>query len=151
MRVKRLIAGALVITAAGFGWTMNTEGTENRTHELVADFGRGETPAVGYTDAIAQAVALLENNPSYVIVIEGHSGTRGPDSATMAMSERRAARVLDDLEDAGIELPRTRVFAKGESEPLPQFDGEADNAYQARLNRVELYIIHENIDPESVL
>lgn len=151
MLLKRLIAGTILVATGAFAWSMNALGTENQTEILVAQFSRGDTPGLGYQAVLQTAAEHLNDNPSYVLVIEGHTGTRGPAANNLELSEQRARRVAADLRRLGIDQNRVFVYAVGEDQPLAQMDGESDSAYQTRLNRVEIYIIHESLDQEDVL
>jgi outer membrane protein OmpA-like peptidoglycan-associated protein len=148
MLKNRLIASLLALTAAGFGWQMNELGVENKTQTLAASFASGDRPSTDYTPTLAQVVELLERNPSYQVLIEGHAGTRGPDAANFAVSEKRSERAANDLRRLGIKTDRMVVAAAGETQPLAQLDGENDTTYQRRLGRVEFVIFHQAIDPE---
>jgi hypothetical protein len=151
MNLQRGLAAALILGSLGFAVTMNDIGKANQSHTFMADFSRGDTPGVGYTQVIANTVNLLENNDNYVVVLEGHAGTRGPSAANLALSERRTERMSADLQDAGIVPDRIITYSKGEDEPLTQTDGENDGKFQARLGRVEIYVIHNKIDKDTIL
>lgn len=151
MLIKRLLAGTVFASTAVFAVAMNAIGVENQTQELTVPFARGDAPGIGYQASIDQAISFLNANSNYVAVLKGHTGTRGPASSNLTLSETRAQRVAKDLQDLGIDNSRIFVYAKGEDQPLEQLDGESDNVFQSRLNRVEIYILHYALDQETVL
>lgn len=151
MLIKRLAATAILTATGAFAWGMNDVGIEHQTVILTAQFSRGASPGLGYQTVLNTAADHMKDNDSYVAVIEGHTGTRGPANNNLTLSEERARRVADDLRRLGIDLERVFVYAAGEQQPLTQQDGESDTDFQSRLNRVEIYIIHEALDQETVL
>lgn len=151
MLIKRLAAAAVLIATGAFAWAMNDVGTEHQTEILTAQFSRGDTPGLGYQAVLQTTAEHLNDNDSYIALIEGHTGTRGPAATNLTLSEERARRVADDLRRLGVDPSRVFVYAAGEEQPLTQQDGESDSAFQTRLNRVEIYVIHQALDQEDVL
>lgn len=77
--------------------------------------------------------AFFAANPSNGFVIEGHTDSRGSDSANNALSERRARAVARVAQAAGARVYSVRGF--GESRPLAS---NADAAGMAKNRRVEI-------------
>lgn len=83
------------------------------------------------------AKVLQDQDESKRIVVEGHTDSRGSDSANMALSQQRAQAVRDYLVSQGISSNRISAVGKGESQPV------ADNATaegRANNRRVEIVV-----------
>ena len=84
---------------------------------------------------LEQMIALLKENPSLKVSIEGHTDNVGDAKANKALSERRAASVVSALKVAGIAADRLAAAGWGSEKPM------ADNlteAGRAKNRRVEL-------------
>ena len=73
-------------------------------------------------DAAAQ---YLLNNPSHVMIIEGHCDERGTEEYNRALGERRAIAVESKLREANIDLARIRTVSYGEDKPAASGSGES--------------------------
>ncbi len=86
--------------------------------------------------ALNQAIADLKANPSWRLIIEGHTDDSGDAEANQRLSVIRAKTILDLMVAGGIDAGRLEVQGYGEARPL------ADNQTlegRARNRRVELY------------
>ena len=146
MIIPRIAAGVLVLAAAGFGWQMHELGSDNETQQIVLQFQAGTTPATTYTELLDRAVDLIDGNPNYFVTIEGHTGSRGSDVGNIALSERRARIVMEDLIRNGVEDERIAIVAHGESQPFERPEGISDTQYQRMLGRVVLIIHHHEME-----
>lgn len=84
---------------------------------------------------IAQVQALLKNNPTLKLAIEGHTDNIGSDDYNQKLSAQRAATVVETLVKSGIAADRLKSLGLGASKPT------ADNATsdgRAKNRRVEL-------------
>lgn len=79
-------------------------------------------------DAAAQ---YLFDNPSYVMIIEGHCDERGSNEYNVSLSEQRAIGVKDYMVARGVDANRIQTRAFGEEQPAVQ--GATEEAY--RMNR----------------
>jgi outer membrane protein OmpA-like peptidoglycan-associated protein len=90
------------------------------------------------TDAqslISDVAVTLKSNPSWRLLINGHTDSIGGESANMKLSTDRAAAVRNELIRNGIAADRLEFAGVGEAKPI------ADNATlegRARNRRVEL-------------
>ena len=88
------------------------------------------------------AEALKELGPDKLIVIEGHTDSRGSDHMNMQLSESRAESVRQFLASQGIEPSRLQAVGQGESRPI------ADNSSpEGRANNRRVEIIIQNQRP----
>jgi len=91
---------------------------------------RAESRAV--LDEVAK---LLAAEPSWKLLIEGHTDAQGEEAHNQRLSETRAAAVRDALVGRGVSAARLRAVGFGESRPV------SDNATEvgrAQNRRVEL-------------
>jgi outer membrane protein OmpA-like peptidoglycan-associated protein len=78
---------------------------------------------------------LKEYRPSDMVVVEGHSDTRGTFEYNLALGARRAFAVREYLINAGIDADRIITVSAGAS--MPADPGNDENAW-AKSRRVEL-------------
>ena len=84
-----------------------------------------------------QVVAVMNENPSYDLQINGHTDSQGDDAKNQKLSEERAAAVRTYLVNKGIAADRLESFGYGETVPV------ADNATpagRAQNRRVEFKV-----------
>jgi len=87
-------------------------------------------------EALNHTIAALKANPSWRLIIEGHTDNAGDTQANQRLSVTRAKKILDLIVAGGIDAGRLEVQGYGETRPL------ADNQTpegRARNRRVELY------------
>jgi len=83
-------------------------------------------------------IADLSVNPSWRLIIEGHTDNSGDAESNQRLSVARARTILDLIVAGGIDAKRLDVQGYGETRPL------ADNQTpegRARNRRVELYTV----------
>lgn len=70
--------------------------------------------------AVLDAVAeLLEAHPEILLVeVQGHMESKGKDSVNLSLSQERADRVREYLEDSGVEPARLTAKGYGETRPI---------------------------------
>jgi peptidoglycan-associated lipoprotein len=61
---------------------------------------------------------LLKSNAQFVVTIEGHADERGTHEYNLALGERRADAVRDDLTSLGVAATRLRTLSYGEERPV---------------------------------
>ena len=72
-----------------------------------------------YMEQVNKIYTCLEKNPSYTIIIEGHTDERGTPSYNMVLSDKRARAVKDHLVSRlGIASYRIETVSYGEQKPL---------------------------------
>lgn len=83
------------------------------------------------------ATALSNLDPNQVIIVEGHTDSRGDETMNMELSRQRAEQVRQNLTERGLPEGQIRAVGRGESEPIASNDtpeGRANN------RRVELIV-----------
>lgn len=88
--------------------------------------------------AVAQAAAILRDNPDAKVSIEGHTDGNGSPEANQLLSQARAQTVLDALVSLGIAADRLSSAGFGESRPRVP-DTTPEN--QALNRRVEFVVL----------
>lgn len=87
----------------------------------------------GLYSEIDRIANVLQNYPDTVVMIEGHTDSRGSDSANMELSQRRAESVKSLFIDRGIVPSRIEVQAFGESKPIATNDTESGRQMNRRV------------------
>ena len=82
--------------------------------------------------------AVLDGNPEWKVVIEGHCDERGTDEYNLALGERRARAAYEFLVLLGIEADRLSIISYGEEKPV---DTAHTEAAWARNRRDEFRVI----------
>ena len=88
-------------------------------------------------DRLRLKAAVMRDNPSVRIRIDGHADARGSTEYNLALAQRRADAVRAFLENYGISASRFGTVSYGEERPL--MDGDDEEAY-ARNRRAEFSI-----------
>ena len=99
-------------------------------------YDSSELDAVG-TAAVETNAAILAQNPTWVVAIEGHCDSRGTPEYNLALGERRAYAVRDHLVNLGISPDRVQTISYGEE--FPFVPGETEDAWAA--NRRAHFVI----------
>lgn len=131
-------AGSLVAFA-------HNEGEKHKTLTWTAPFQSNGMPGIGYDVVLAEVVTALETNDDYVVVVTGHTRTRGPADANQERGQRFATRMEMDLLTEGVHIERITAQSLGETQPLSQDEDESDNVFQRRLDRVEIVVQNKDI------
>ena len=144
-RLKQYIGIAILAVVVGVvGFQTYTEQTESDEHWQVP-FSRGDEMGSGAGALIAAAAEALDRDDA-VIIVTGHTGTRGDPEANRSLSLDRAEAVRDALVAEAVPIDRIIVIGIGADEPLPPETDETDRAYQLRLGRAEILITDEPPD-----
>ncbi len=84
--------------------------------------------------------AALKTVPDRTFLVEGHTASVGRPADELALSERRAKRIVDELVARGLEARRFVWRGLGSTEPLAPNDTEANKALN---RRVEITILED--------
>lgn len=88
--------------------------------------------------SLDELVAYLNDRPSMVIQLEGHTDFAGNAEANMALSQARVEAVKDYLVDKGVKKNRLFTKAFGGTQPLTQ---ERTDEAKTRNRRVEVRVL----------
>jgi peptidoglycan-associated lipoprotein len=87
--------------------------------------------------AKAEAAAqYLLNNPSHVMILEGHCDERGSNEYNLSLSEQRAIGVRDYMTSLGIDGARIQTRAFGEDKPAVPGTDESAHSLNRRAEFV---------------
>lgn len=108
-----------------------------RLESLIFPQGKSTITPEAYGE-LDQLVKTLQENPTMVIQLEGHTDFRGDPKLNMKLSKERVEATRDYLIDKGIAKNRIKIEAFGGTKPLSM----ANNSESSKLNRrVEVRII----------
>jgi OOP family OmpA-OmpF porin len=108
------------------------------THGILFDSGSDKIKGESYK-TLADIGALLTDNPTLRLSIEGHTDSDGADDYNMTLSQKRAASVRDYL-IANYKIAADRLESKGwgESKPIDTNDTPEGKANNRRVELVKL-------------
>lgn len=102
------------------------------------DTGRASIQTASF-DLLDEVAAVMSDHPEILRVrIEGHTDSRGSETANLRLSQQRAESVKAYLIQRGVEEARLQAVGFGESTPLDPTNTEA--AWE-RNRRVEIFIL----------
>ena len=103
---------------------------------VLFEFGKADINATAAAP-ISTASQTAKNKTARAVSLEGHSDSVGRDEANLALSEKRALSVRNELLLRGIPADRLNTVGYGETRPLAPNDSDTGR----KLNRrVELII-----------
>ena len=106
----------------------------------VLDGVRFETGSATLTAAsravLDPVAATLRQHAGLQLRVEGHTDSAGDAAANRALSERRAAAVVDYLAGAGVERHRLTAVGHGEDRPIASNETEAGRRQNRRVELV---------------
>lgn len=87
-----------------------------------------------YGDELETIASAMQEHDDILLVLEGHTDSRGSDAYNQDLSDRRAAAVKAKLvEDYGIPLGRISTVGYGESRPIASNDTDEGRARNRRV------------------
>ena len=87
---------------------------------------------------LAKVADSLQRYPNSTVQVIGHTDSDGEASYNLALSQRRANAVADELQAGGVSYSRIRTSGRGEDEPVAS---NLDAAGKAQNRRVEIVVI----------
>ena len=91
---------------------------------------------------------LISDNPDYLLSIEGHTCSMGPDAYNQNLSERRARSVVKYLAAQGVEEVQLTYIGYGELKPTATNETKAG---REENRRVEFQIKDREAEPSSLM
>jgi peptidoglycan-associated lipoprotein len=82
----------------------------------------------------------LGTNPSYTLIIEGHTDDRGTPSYNIALGQKRADAVKKYLMQMGVASNRIKTISYGEGRPIEN----EKNEYAWQQNRRAEFVLGKN-------
>ncbi len=96
--------------------------------------------------SVGTLAEFLQENPNRNVLIEGHTDSVGADDYNLALSQRRADSVKDDLLENAIYAGRITAVGYGKKYPVASNDTKAG---KAQNRRVDVVILNEGVKAES--
>ena len=92
-----------------------------------------------YLEEIKKVAEFMGENPSYRVVLEGHTDSVGAEAYNLKLSEKRANAVAKALEDLGVSASKITTIGYGEAKPIADNktkEGRAENRrVEAKFNK----------------
>ena len=89
-------------------------------------------------DELGKVILLMNENPSLMIEIEGHTDNSGTKEANLTLSINRAKSVAEYLKKKGIASSRLRYNGFGETHPI---DSNENEKGKSNNRRTEIHIL----------
>ena len=96
--------------------------------------------------ALTEVVRLLQADPTWAMVVAGHTDNVGAQAANLALSRQRAQAVIAWLAARGIEEARLAPAGFGDTRPVAP---NTDEAGRQKNRRVEIVVSGEAIGVET--
>ena len=87
---------------------------------------------------LAKVANSLQRYPNSTVQVIGHTDSDGEASYNLALSQRRAIAVADELQNGGVSYTRIRTSGRGEDQPVASNLNESG---KAQNRRVEIVVI----------
>ncbi len=123
----------------GTGATVTNTGEQllvNLPSSVSFDFDRADLKPEFFTP-LADVATTLNNYPSFLVDVIGHTDSVGSDAYNQSLSERRAGSVDSFLTGRGVLRDRIVSYGRGETAPIASNDNDFG---RAQNRRVELII-----------
>jgi outer membrane protein OmpA-like peptidoglycan-associated protein/uncharacterized protein YegL len=91
-----------------------------------------------YNDELKKIANYLNANPSYALIVTGHTDNAGTTQYNMDLSVKRAEAIKRALINLGVDQKRIQAIGKGETMPYVPNDTEEN---RSRNRRIELELI----------
>lgn len=136
-RVIKNIELSLPASAEKTAESTHTAGKVMRLENLIFSVGTSSISAESYSE-LDKVVKMLQENPSMIIRLEGHTDIKGDPQLNMKLSQQRVEAVKKYLIEKGSAKSRIKTKAFGGTQPLSREDTEQAH----KMNRrVELRIL----------
>lgn len=142
-RLKQYIGAAILAAVVGVVAVQSVLEQTDSDQRWQVQFGRGDEFGPGADPVIAEIAAEALDRSDAVVVVTGHTGSRGDPDANLALSLERAEAVRDALVAAAVPADRIVTVAAGADQPMAVETGETDRAYQLRLARADILLTDE--------
>ena len=123
----------------GTGATVTNTGEQllvNLPSSVSFDFDRSDLKPEFFTP-LSDVATTLNNYPSFLVDVIGHTDSVGSDAYNQSLSERRAGSVDNFLTGRGVLRDRIVSYGRGETAPIASNDNDFG---RAQNRRVELII-----------
>lgn len=111
---------------------------------ILFDFDSATLRADGY-DNLRKLTKIINRDKDTILMIVGHTDSRGDENYNLRLSERRAQSASTFMVTQGLTSSRINTVGKGEYEPLSENDTDAGRQKNRRIE-VAIYASPEYVD-----
>ena len=128
-----------VMTANADGWAQQINQT-GRVSVYGINFDTGKSTIRPDSEAVlSEVVKLLKANPSWAMVVAGHTDNVGAQAANRVLSLQRAQSVIARLSAHGVDGTRLLAGGFGDTRPVAENKDEERRQKNRRVDLVKLY------------
>jgi outer membrane protein OmpA-like peptidoglycan-associated protein len=128
-----------VMTANAEGWAQQIN-QSGRASVYGINFDTGKSTIRPDSEpALNEVARLLQGNPSWAMVVAGHTDNVGAKAANLALSRQRAQAVIAWLAAHGVEESRLVPAGFGDTRPVADNKDEAGRQKNRRVDLVKVY------------
>ena len=111
---------------------VNTELQKIVTYDINFDVNQAEIKPESMKE-VYRVKQLMDENPSLVYEVQGHTDSTGNPASNQRLSERRAQAIVDKMVELGIDPSRLTAVGKGQMEPIADNSTEEGRAKNRRV------------------
>lgn len=111
---------------------VNTELQKIVTYDINFDVNQAEIKPESMKE-VYRVKQLMDENPSLVYEVQGHTDSTGNPASNQRLSERRAQAIVDKMVELGIDPSRLTAVGKGQTEPIADNSTEEGRAKNRRV------------------
>ena len=113
---------------------LNDAGKATIESEMTFYFATNQTSLIEqFRQDLLSLIEDLEGERKFVVAVEGHTDSTGPEELNKKLSLKRAQIVANYLLKAGIEQKHIKIFGRGEHSPLASNQSPAGRAVNRRV------------------
>ena len=127
------------MTANADGWAQQINQT-GRASVYGINFDTGKSTIRPDSEtALNEVFRLLQANPSWAMLVAGHTDNVGTQATNLALSRQRAQSVISWLSGRGVEEARLVPAGFGDTRPIAENKDEAGRQKNRRVDLVKVY------------
>jgi len=128
-----------VMTASADGWAQQIN-QSGRVSLYGINFDTGKSTIRPDSEPVLnELIKLLQANPSWAMVVAGHTDNVGTKATNLALSRERAQSVISWLSVHGVDGTRLVPAGFGDTRPIAENKDEAGRQKNRRVDLVKLY------------
>jgi outer membrane protein OmpA-like peptidoglycan-associated protein len=128
-----------VMTANADGWAQQIK-QSGRVSVYGINFDTGKSTIRPDSEpALSEVIKLLQANPSWAMVVAGHTDNVGAQAANLGLSRQRAQSVISWLSAHGVNEARLVPAGFGDTRPIAENSNDDGRQKNRRVDLVKLY------------
>jgi OOP family OmpA-OmpF porin len=113
-------------------WVLVDKDVKLKKGNVLFDFGKADIKPQAYP-VLDEALAVLKNQPTLKVEVQGHTDNVGPKAYNQMLSERRAKAVMEYFKAKGIKPERLSASGYGFSRPTASNDTREGRTLNRRV------------------